>query len=93
LIIPTFSERESNARRIAAVGAGDFVLVTSDATGKNKRVSAEEVRTKVFRILSDSSYRENAMRVRERLRAFGGAPEAARLIECFARGLARAAPI
>lgn len=81
LIIPTFSERESNARRIAAAGAGDFVLVTSDASGRNKRVSADEVRAKVFRILSDSSYRENAMRIRERLRAFGGAPEAARLIE------------
>jgi len=83
LIIPTFSERESNARRIAAVGAGDFVLPTSDARGRNKRVSAEEVRTKALRILSDSSFRENAMRIRERMRTFGGAPAAARLIECF----------
>jgi len=85
LIIPTFSERESNARRVAAQGAGEYVLPTSDATGIKKRVSAEEVRAKALRILSDSSYRENAMRIRERMRAFGGAVEAARLIECFAR--------
>ncbi len=92
LIIPTYSERESNARRIAAVGAGDFVLPTSDATGRNKRVSADEVRAKVVRMLSDSSYRENAMRIRERLRAFGGAPEAARLIEGFAHRTASRFP-
>ncbi len=73
LIIPTYSERESNARRMAAAGAGDFVFPTSDATGRNKRVSADEVRAKVFRILSDSSYRNKATRIRDRLRAFSGA--------------------
>jgi len=36
LAIPTFSERESNARRIAAVGAGDFVLPTADVSGRKK---------------------------------------------------------
>ena len=85
LIIPTFSERESNARRIAAQGAADYVLPTSDAMGRKKHVSANEVRTKVFRILSDSSFAENAMRIRERMRSLGGAPEAARMIECFVR--------
>ena len=83
LIIPTFSERESNARRIAAVGAGDYVLPSSDATGREKRVSADEVRTKVFRILSDPSFSENAMRLSQRMKTFGGASEAARLIERF----------
>jgi hypothetical protein len=85
LIIPTFSERESNARRIAAQGAGDYVLPTSDARGRKKHVSADEVRSKVFQILSDSSFAENAMRIRERMRTFGGAAEAAHLIECFSR--------
>jgi len=85
LIIPTFSERESNARRIAAQGAADYVLPTSDATGRKKHVSANEVRTKVFRILSDSSFAENAMRIRDRMRSLGGAPEGARMIECFVR--------
>jgi hypothetical protein len=32
IIIPTFSERESNARRITAMGAGDFVLPETDAS-------------------------------------------------------------
>ena len=80
LIIPTFSERESNARRVAAVGAGDFVLPTADAMGK-KRVDAAEVREKVNRILSDSSFRENAKHISETLRTYGGAPYAATLIE------------
>ena len=81
LIIPTYSERESNARRIAALGAGDYVLPKSDVTGKKKQVSAEEVRTKVFNILSDASFAENAKRISERMKAYGGASEAARLIE------------
>ena len=81
LIIPTYSERESNARRIAAQGAGDFVVPETDATGKHKRLSASEVRTKVFGILSDGSFAENAQRISERLKSYGGAGEAARLIE------------
>jgi UDP:flavonoid glycosyltransferase YjiC (YdhE family) len=81
LIIPTYSERESNARRIAAQGAGDYVVPTSDATGRVKRVSAEKVRTKVFNILSDASFAENARRISDRMRAYGGAPAAADLIE------------
>lgn len=82
LIIPTYSERESNARRVAAVGAGDFVLPTAaDVSGRKKHVEAGEVRDRVNRILSDSSFKENAMRMRERLRSYGGASHAASLIE------------
>jgi MGT family glycosyltransferase len=81
LVIPTYSERESNARRVAAVGAGDFVLPTTDASGTKKHVDAAEVREKVNRILSDPSFTQNARRVRDRLRAYGGAPYAASLIE------------
>jgi UDP:flavonoid glycosyltransferase YjiC (YdhE family) len=80
LIIPTFSERESNARRVAAAGAGDFVLPTTDASG-SKRVDADEVREKASRILSDSSYKENARRISEKLRGYDGLRYAARLIE------------
>jgi UDP:flavonoid glycosyltransferase YjiC (YdhE family) len=85
LIIPTYSERESNARRIAAQGAGDYVVPTSDITGRHKQLSAQEVRTKVFNILSDASFAENARRISERMKAYGGASEAARLIEGFDR--------
>ena len=81
LIIPTYSERESNARRIAAQGAGDYVLPTSDITGRKKKVSWEEVRTKAFNILSDKYFAENAGRISERMKTYGGAFEAARLIE------------
>ena len=80
LIIPTYSERESNARRVAAAGAGDFVLPKTDASGL-RRVDAAEVREKANRILSDSSYKENAKRISEKLRAYDGVRYAARLIE------------
>ncbi len=83
LIIPTYSERESNARRIADQGAGDYVIPKSDVTGRKKQVSAEEVRTKVFNILSDASFAENAERISKRMKTYGGAAEAARLIESF----------
>jgi UDP:flavonoid glycosyltransferase YjiC (YdhE family) len=83
LVIPTYSERESNARRVAAVGAGDFVLPTADGSGRKKHVQAAEVRDKVNRILSDSSFKENAMRISEKLRTYGGASYAASLIEHF----------
>ncbi|MCE5263226.1 MAG: hypothetical protein LLG97_06805, partial [Deltaproteobacteria bacterium] len=80
LVIPTFSERESNARRVAAAGAGDFVLPTTDAA-RIKRVDAAEVREKAHRILSDPSYKKNARRASGKLRAYGGARYAAGLIE------------
>ena len=83
LIIPTYSERESNARRVAAQGAGDFVLPKSDGTGKRKWVSADEVRAKAFNILADASFSENAERISKKMNAYGGAFEAARLIEDF----------
>lgn len=85
LIIPTFSERESNARRVAAAGAGDYILPESDITGKKKVVSADEVSKKVFEILSDPSFGENAKNISEKIRSYGGASFAANLIELFNR--------
>jgi UDP:flavonoid glycosyltransferase YjiC (YdhE family) len=81
LIIPTYSERESNARRVAAVGAGDFVLPTVDVSGRKKQVSAAEVSEKVDRILTDSSFKENAKRISNKFYSYGGASYAASLIE------------
>jgi UDP:flavonoid glycosyltransferase YjiC (YdhE family) len=83
IILPTFSERESNARRIAAVGAGVVVRVER-AAGK-KHVRAEELRATVKRVLSDPSFAENARRAGERLREYGGAVQAAQLIERFSQ--------
>jgi UDP:flavonoid glycosyltransferase YjiC (YdhE family) len=81
LIIPTFSERESNARRIAALGAGDYIVPKSDVAGKNKRVLPQELRTKMFKILSDDSFAAAAKRLSEKMKSFGGARKAANLIE------------
>ena len=86
VIIPTYSERESNARRVAAMGAGDVVLLSETGPGE-KRVSVEELRAKVRQVLSDPSFRLNAGRIAESIRTYGGASEAARLIDNFAAGL------
>jgi UDP:flavonoid glycosyltransferase YjiC (YdhE family) len=86
VIIPTFSERESNARRVAALGAGDLIVPTADAPGKKKHVPVEEVRTKVRRVLSDPSFTINARRISEKMQTCGGATQAARLIENFGQG-------
>ena len=80
VIIPTYSERESNARRIAALGAGDFVAPVGDSARK-RRVPVEDLRAKVRRVLSDPSYAMNARRLGDQMRAYGGAPQAANLIE------------
>lgn len=81
LIIPTYSERESNARRIAAQGAGDYVLPKTDITGKHKWIRAQDVRAKVFKILSDDDFIKNAKRLSAKLMSYGGADKAASLIE------------
>ena len=82
VIIPTFSERESNARRIADLGAAELITPTEDET-LEKHVSAEEVWTKVKKVLSDSSYTENARRLGEKMRGHGGINKAVRNIENF----------
>ncbi len=81
VILPTFSERESNARRIAALGAGAIVSV--DMTPGQKRVDVEELRATVRHVLTNPSFRTHAEQVGERLRAYGGASQAAALVEQF----------
>jgi UDP:flavonoid glycosyltransferase YjiC (YdhE family) len=81
VIIPTYAERESNARRMVALGAAALVAVEHDR-GK-KRVSVEALRATVRRVLTDSSFASNAAHAGSQLRAYGGAAQAARLIERF----------
>jgi UDP:flavonoid glycosyltransferase YjiC (YdhE family) len=81
VIVPTFSERESNARRVAAVGAG--IVVPVDTSSGKKRVDAAHVRAAVRRLLAEPSFTANAALAGERLRAYGGAVRAASLIEKF----------
>jgi MGT family glycosyltransferase len=88
VIIPTISERESNARRLASLGAGEVVLPINGADGE-KRVDAAEFSMKVHCVLSEPGYRAAARRVAESMRKFGGASAAAELIEEFVSAPAR----
>lgn len=83
VIIPTFSERESNARRVAATGAGVFVTVENHRG--EKHVNIDDLRTAVNRVLSEPSYAENAKRISQKLHRYGGASQAAQLIEEFSQ--------
>jgi UDP:flavonoid glycosyltransferase YjiC (YdhE family) len=78
VIMPTFSERESNARRIAAAGAG--LIVPVEGAGRSKWVSPDALRAAVRRVLADPRFRKRARSIGERLKSYGGAPRAAALI-------------
>ena len=83
VIIPTITERESNARRVVALGAGEIVVPVDGADGE-KYISVDEFSAKVQRVLNEPGYRTAARRVAESMRQFGGAQEAADRIERFA---------
>ena len=83
VIIPTITERESNARRLAALGAGEVVMPATGPDGE-KRVDVAEFGGKVSRVLNEPSYGQSARRVAESMRQFGGAEAAAKRIEEFA---------
>jgi UDP:flavonoid glycosyltransferase YjiC (YdhE family) len=80
VIMPTITERESNARRLASLGAGEVVMPVDGADGE-KRVDVAEFGMKVMRVLNQPSYRQSAKRVAESMRHFGGALAAADRIE------------
>ncbi len=81
-MIPTFSERESNARRVVIIGAGEIILPT-EGTGREKSIDIDKLRLKIRKILADPSYTINAQKARDKLRAFGGAMNAADQIADF----------
>jgi UDP:flavonoid glycosyltransferase YjiC (YdhE family) len=87
MIVPTYSERESNARRMAALGTGEFLVPTVSESGK-KHLDVGEFKAKVDRVLTEPRYRETACRVAGRMRRYGGAREAADQIERLAATLA-----
>lgn len=82
VIIPTFSERESNARRIASLGAGEYVLPESKSSPK-KEIDLKEFREKIKQVLTIPSYLENAEKYSKRLKSINGPQKAAELIENF----------
>ena len=82
VIIPTISERESNARRLVALGAGEIVLPIDGEDGE-KQIDLADFAEKVHRVLHEERYRDAARNVAERMRQFGGAQEAAGRIEAM----------
>jgi MGT family glycosyltransferase len=88
VIIPTITERESNGRRLAALGAGEVVTPVEGTDGE-KRIDAAAFGEKVSRVLNEPLYRQSARRIAESMRRFGGAPAAAEQIEQFALSRSR----
>ena len=83
VIVPTITERESNARRLAALGAGEIVMPVSGPDGE-KSIDSDEFGAAVLRVLRDPAYRQAAQRVSESMRQYGGAKDAADIVEKFA---------
>ena len=83
VVLPTYSERLSNARRMEAAGAAQIVLVKY--VDGRKQVSSEELRAAVKRVIADPMFCANARHLGEKLRAYGGPLRAARLIEEFSQ--------
>lgn len=82
VMIPTFSERESNARRIVSLGAGEFVLPKT-TTDNKKEIDLSEFRKKVKQVLSTPAYLKNAEIYSQKLKTFGGPKKAAEIIDNF----------
>ncbi len=83
LIIPTFSERESNARRIAKLGVGEYVLPTKKKFLKRKIINKNEFIEKFNRVLKDDSYKRNSQKISEELSIFNAENKGLKLIEKF----------
>jgi hypothetical protein len=83
VVIPTYSERESNARRLAELGAGEYVLPQTDERGE-KVISMTAFGEKVWRVLAEPGYRKSARKIAQSFQRYGGVVQAADLIEEFA---------
>ncbi len=71
--IPVTNEQPGIAARVAWIGAGEVIA--------HQHVTSQALRTAIIRVRSNPSYRAAAGRVRDAIRAAGGAPRAAELIE------------
>lgn len=85
VIIPTITERESNARRAMMLGAAEIVLPITGTDGE-KRVDIDDFGVKVRLVLTQPSYRQAAQRVADAMRKLGGIREAADRIERLVAG-------
>jgi UDP:flavonoid glycosyltransferase YjiC (YdhE family) len=80
VIIPTFSERESNARRISSLGAGVFILPEVTATGR-KEIAIDNFKEQVLHVLKTSKFRRCAKKYSELIRPYGGVDKVLDMIE------------
>jgi UDP:flavonoid glycosyltransferase YjiC (YdhE family) len=80
LIVPTYSERESNARRLADLGAAGMHVPGVDETGEKHVDGAEFART-VQAMLAEPSYRRQAEALSARMKPSAGAAGIAQRIE------------
>jgi UDP:flavonoid glycosyltransferase YjiC (YdhE family) len=71
--VPVTNEQPGISARVVWVGAGEAF--------DYKHVPPQALRAAVLRVRSDPSYRAAAERVRDSIRAGGGAPRAAEMIE------------
>jgi MGT family glycosyltransferase len=92
VMIPTITERESNARRVVVLGAGEMVMPVDGADGE-KYIDVTEFGAKVRRVSNSLEYIRSAQRVAESMRKFGGVTEAADRIERFAAASTRTARV
>jgi len=83
VVIPDITERESNARRLASLGAGEIVMPVNGAYGE-KHIDVADFRTKVNRVLNHPDCRNSARGVAQSMRKYGGAQEVAQRLEQFA---------
>lgn len=79
IVVPQAADQGLVAAQVARLGAG----LTLDG----RRLTADRLRAAVERVLGDRSYRECAGALGADLRAAGGAPRAADLVEEYLRGL------
>jgi len=82
LIIPTFSERESNARRISALGAGEVIRIKS-YNGKEKQIDGKQFEELFDKVFTDPYYKNNAIYYGNKLKSIGGEKRALQLIQEF----------
>jgi UDP:flavonoid glycosyltransferase YjiC (YdhE family) len=80
LIIPTFSERESSARRVAALGAGRCLVPEGPGLGAH-HVNTQSVDDAVHALVTTTSYRQAAQAVQHELAALPGSRGVADTVE------------
>ncbi|WP_435005232.1 glycosyltransferase [Tundrisphaera lichenicola] len=71
--VPVANEQPGIAARVAWVGAGEAIA--------HERLTAQTLRAAVVRVQTDQAYRAAAELIRDSIRAGGGAPRAAEMIE------------